>query len=131
MKMELFPEKCYQCGHDLEAIDKMLIRTIQVPIYGDEEHLLEFRFTGVCPSCGAFCKMDAPHIVVKPFNSVERVTNLVFDLLNEFDIGELEDLDYIPLAEAWCNRVEQICDGTDKDDELKASLKEYLFGVDA
>ena len=31
----------------------------------------------------------------------------------------------------WCNRVEQICDGTDKDDELKAALKEYLFGDDA
>lgn len=58
----------------------------------------------------------------------DRVTNLVFNLLNEFDIGELENLDYIPLVEAWCNRVAQICDGTDKDDELKVALKEYLFG---
>lgn len=131
MKLERFPEKCYKCGNDLEAIDKMLIRTVQVPIYNDDEHLLEFRFTGVCPSCGAFCKMDAQHIVVKPFNVVERVTKLVFDLLNEYDIGVWEDIEYVPLAEAWCNRVERICDGTDKDDELKAALKEYLFGDDA
>lgn len=58
----------------------------------------------------------------------DRVTNLVFDLLNEYDIGLWEDIEYVPLAEAWCNRVTQICDGTDKDDELKAALKEYLFG---
>ena len=54
-----------------------------------------------------------------------RVTELVYNLLNEHDINLWKDIDYIDLAEKWVELVEKYWND---DDKLKFELQKYLLG---
>lgn len=56
---------------------------------------------------------------------INRVVDLIFELLDELDIEELEEMSYIGLANFWC---EQIRNNVTGEEELKAALKQYLRG---
>lgn len=52
-----------------------------------------------------------------------RVVDLIFELLDEIDINDLEEMPYIGLANFWC---EQIHNNVTGEKELKEALKRYL-----
>lgn len=54
-----------------------------------------------------------------------RVTELVYDLLDAYDINLWKDIDYIDLADKWVELVEKYWDD---DDKLKLELQKYLLG---
>lgn len=56
---------------------------------------------------------------------LDRVVDLIFELLDEMDIEDLEEMSYIGLANFWC---EQIRNDVTGEKELKKALKEYLKG---
>ena len=56
---------------------------------------------------------------------LDRIVDLVFELLDEMDIEDLEEMPYIGLANFWC---EQIRNDVTGEEELKKALKEYLKG---
>ena len=53
-----------------------------------------------------------------------RVTELVYDLLNEYDIDVWKDIDYIDLADKWVELVKKYWND---DDKLKSELQKYLL----
>lgn len=53
----------------------------------------------------------------------ERVVNLVYDLLVAYDIGLLEDIPYVDLADAWVKLVHKYWND---DIKLKEKLKKFL-----
>lgn len=55
---------------------------------------------------------------------MDRVVDLVYDLLNEYDIEVWRDIEYIELAEKW---VEIRDRGMYNENDLKAGLKAFLF----
>lgn len=54
-----------------------------------------------------------------------RVTELVYDLLNEYDINLWKDTDYIDLSDKWVELVKKYWYD---DDKLKSELQKYLLG---
>ena len=54
-----------------------------------------------------------------------RIVDLIFELLDEIDINDLEEISYIDLANFWC---EQIRNNVSGEEELKEALKQYLKG---
>ena len=54
----------------------------------------------------------------------DRIVKLIYDLLNEYDIGLWRDIEYIDLAEWW---VETIDSGVLEENAIKKRLKEFLF----
>ena len=54
-----------------------------------------------------------------------RVTELVYDLLDAYDINLWKDIDYIDLVDKWVELVEKYWDD---DDKLKLELQKYLLG---
>lgn len=63
----------------------------------------------------------------------DRIFQLVWDLLNEYDIQIWKDIDYIELADFWVNMIEETTknDPFHNYDELERlrerKLREYLF----
>lgn len=125
--------KCRNCGYEQEKDFENHVTYI--PIYEDDEHLIKFEWRSMCPKCGTINGMNCPSIVEKSASkalNIDRITNLIFDLLNEYDIGLWEDIDYVELADKWCELVDTICahnqDLPNRDNLLKAELKKYLIG---
>lgn len=56
---------------------------------------------------------------------MDRIVNLVYDILNEYDIGLLENITYIDLAEFWVNTIHS---GILDEDTIKKRLKQFLRG---
>jgi hypothetical protein len=56
-------------------------------------------------------------------DSIDLIVDMVFDLLNEFDINDLKDIQYIDLAHIWCELVEKYAPD---DNLIKEKLKEKL-----
>lgn len=54
-----------------------------------------------------------------------RVTELVYALLDAYDINLWKDIDYIDLADKWVELVKKYWDD---DDKLKLELQKYLLG---
>lgn len=54
----------------------------------------------------------------------DAVVNMVFELLDAYDINLWQDISYVDIAEVWCDAVNENPD----DDAIKAKLKELLFG---
>lgn len=63
----------------------------------------------------------------------DRIFQLVWDLLNEYDIQIWKDIDYIELADFWVNMIEETAKNNPfhNYDELErlreGKLREYLF----
>ena len=63
----------------------------------------------------------------------DRIFQLVWDLLDEYDIQVWKDIDYIELADFWVNMIEETAknDPFHNYDELERlrerKLREYLF----
>ena len=63
----------------------------------------------------------------------DRIFQLVWDLLNEYDIQIWKDIDYIELADFWVNMIEETAKNNpfNNYDELERlrerKLREYLF----
>ena len=63
----------------------------------------------------------------------DRIFQLVWDLLNEYDIQIWKDIDYIELADFWVNMIEETAKNNPfhNYDELERlrerKLREYLF----
>lgn len=54
---------------------------------------------------------------------VDRTATLIYDLLNEYDIGLWRDIEYIDLAEMWVDAIDnKIYD----EDKLKEKIKEFI-----
>ena len=56
---------------------------------------------------------------------LDRIVDLVFELLDEIDIADLEEMSYIGLVNFWCEQIQNDVTG---EEELKKALKEYLMG---
>ena len=63
----------------------------------------------------------------------DRIFQLIWDLLNEYDIQIWKDIDYIELADFWVNMIEETAKNNPfhNYDELERlrerKLREYLF----
>lgn len=75
----------------------------------------------------AICNADEEAPPPRP--NISALADILFEVLDEFDVTDLREFSDLTLISAWCDMVETICDGTDREKELKAALKEWLATV--
>ena len=63
-------------------------------------------------------------IMAKIASNEDMVVNLIYDLLNEYDIGLWRDIEYVDLAEYWVCLIDS---GILDEGDIKKKLKEFLF----
>lgn len=112
---------------DLHAyIEDKLGRPVFTHELADEKLIEEIKLATKDDFLAIFDK-DEEAPLSKP--NVSALTDILFELLDEFDITDLRELSDLTLISAWCDMIGTICDGTDRDKELKAALKEWLTKV--
>jgi hypothetical protein len=54
----------------------------------------------------------------------DAIFELIFDLLNEYDIGLWEDIRYVPLAEMWIESLGEAISQSASDEEIDVILRQ-------
>ena len=57
-------------------------------------------------------------------NVLDYAVDLIYQLLNEYDIGLWRDIEYIELAELWVSLIEN---DVLEEKEIKTKIKEYII----
>lgn len=57
--------------------------------------------------------------------NIDRIVDLIYDTLNEFDISDLDCIDYNELADIWINLVHK---HSGDETSIKEGLKKFLKG---
>ena len=56
-------------------------------------------------------------------NDLDYAIDLIYQLLNEYDIGLWRDIEYIELADLWVSLIDN---GVLEEKEIKARIMEYI-----
>lgn len=72
----------------------------------------------------AICKKD--EAAPSPRPNTSALADTLFEFFDEFDVTDLQELSDLEFVSVWLGMVSSICDGTDRDRELREALERWI-----